>query len=124
VVFAIGVGARQVAWLHMTLLTLARSAVLQSHGDDIITWLALALLPLYALYLLAGPAVAVAAWLLVPLAGGVLLVTWALIERRPAGVPASVVAAMPIWLQLALVMLLAFAMPEPVVTWFRAVAAG
>ena len=83
VVFAIGVGAKQVAWLHMTLLALARSAVLQSHGDDILAWLALALLPLYALYLLAEPTVAVAAWLLVPLAAGALLACWALLERRP-----------------------------------------
>ena len=92
VVFAIGVGAKQVAWLHMTLLALARSAVLQSYGDDIHAWLALALLPLYALYLLAEPTVAVAAWLLVPLAAGALLACWALLERgrtalRPTGSP-------------------------------------
>jgi hypothetical protein len=114
VIFAIGVGARQVAWLHMMLLTLARSAVLQSHGDDVIAWLVLALLPLYALYLLAVPTVAVAGWLLVPLGAGVLLATWALIERRPAGVPADWVARTPVWLHLALVALLAFAMPAPV----------
>jgi hydrogenase-4 component F len=118
-IFAIGVGARQVAWLHMTLLTLARSAVLQSHGDDVIAWLTLALLPLYALYLLAAPTVAVSAWLLVPLGGGVLLATWALIERRPAGVPADWIAAAPVWSQLVLVALLAFAMP----TWLRTAAA-
>jgi hydrogenase-4 component F len=123
VVFAIGIGARQVAWLHMTLLTLARSAVLQSHGDHVIAWLVLALLPLYALYLLAVPTVAVAAWLLVPLGAGVLLATWALIERRPAGVPADWVAVTPVWLQLVLVALLAFAMPAPVVAWLRTVAA-
>ena len=84
VVFAIGIGARQVAWLHMTLLALARSAVLQSHGDDMLAWLALALLPLYALYLLAGPTVAVAAWLLVPLAAGALLAMLGA-ARAPAG---------------------------------------
>ena len=111
VVFAIGVGAKQVAWLHMTLLALARSAVLQSHGDDMLAWLALALLPLYALYLLAEPTVAVAAWLLVPLAAGVLLACWALLERRPAGVATGWLAATPVWLQLALIVLLAFAMP-------------
>jgi hydrogenase-4 component F len=115
VIFAIGIGARQIAWLHMTLLTLARSAVLQSHGDDVIAWLVLALLPLYALFLLAVPTVAVAAWLLVPLGAGVLLATWALIERRPAGAPGDWIAVAPVWLQLVLVALLAFAMPA----WLR-----
>lgn len=124
VVFAIGLGAKPVAWLHMTLLTLARSMVLQSQGEDTIAWLALALLPLYALYLLASPTVAVAPWLLVPLAISVLLTVWALLERRPGGMAADWVAAPPIWLQLALVMLLAFAMPAPVAAWFRGVAAG
>ena len=122
-VFAIGIGAKQVAWLHMTLLALARSAVLQSH-DNVLAWLALALLPLYALYLLAEPTVAVAAWLLVPLATGALLACRALLEPRPDGVATDWLAATPIWLQLALVVLLAFAMPAQVVAWFRAVAAG
>jgi hydrogenase-4 component F len=122
-VFAIGIGAKQVAWLHMTLLALARSAVLQSRGDGVVAWLALALLPLYALYLLAEPTVAVSAWLLVPLAVGVLLTVWALLERRPAGIAADRLAAAPIWLPLALMVLLAFAMPGQVVAWFRVAAA-
>jgi hydrogenase-4 component F len=122
-VFAIGVGAKQVAWLHMTLLALARSAVLQSH-DNVLAWLALALLPLYALYLLAAPTVAVAAWLLVPLAAGALLACWALLDRHPTGVAGDRLAATPTGLQLALIVLLAFAMPAQVVAWFRAVAAG
>jgi hydrogenase-4 component F len=124
VVFAIGIGARQAAWLHMTLLALARSAVLQAQCDDLVAWLALALLPPYALYLLAGPTVAVAAWLLVPLAAGVLLAVRALLERRPVGVAAGWVAATPVGLQLALGVLLALAMPGPLAAWFRAVAAG
>jgi hydrogenase-4 component F len=119
VVFAIGIGAKQVAWLHMTLLALARSAVLLSRADDMLAWLALALLPLYVLSLLAGPTVAVAAWLLVPLAAGVLLASWAMIERRPDGMPSGL-----IWLHLTLVVLLAFVMPDQVVAWFRVVAAG
>ena len=122
VVYAIGVGANQVAWLHMTLLTLVRSAVQQSQGEDTVAWLALALLPLYALYLLASPTVAVAPWLLVPLAISVLLTVWALLEDCPGGMLADWVAASPTWLQLALVMLLAFAMPGPVAAWFHGVA--
>jgi hydrogenase-4 component F len=124
VVFAIGIGAKQVAWLHLTLLALARSAVLQSHGDDMVGWLALALLPLYALYLLAEPTVVVATWLLAPLAAAALLACWALLDRRPAEVAAVRLAATPIWLQLALMVLLAFAMPAQVVAWFRMVATG
>jgi hydrogenase-4 component F len=123
VVFAIGIGAKQAAWLHMTLLTLTRSAVLQSQGE-IIAWMAIALLPLYALYLLAAPTAAVAAWLLVPLAAGALLTVWALLARRPAGVPTNRMGQVAVWLQLALAALLAFAMPAPVVAWFRTVAAG
>jgi len=60
----------------------------------------------------------------VPLAIGVLLMVWALLEHRPVGMSAQWVAAPPIWLQLALVMLLAFAMPSPVAAWFRGIAAG
>ena len=76
-----------------------------------IAWLAFALLPLYALYLLAEPTVAVSAWLLVPLAAGVLLATSALVGRCPSGVAADWATATPVWLQLAIVTLLAFALP-------------
>jgi hydrogenase-4 component F len=115
VVFAIGIGATQAAWLHMTLLALVRAAVLQAQCDDLVAWLALVLLPPYALYLLAGPTVAVATWLLLPLAAGVLLAVWALLERRPVGLPAGWAATTPIRLQLVLVALLALAMPGPLV---------
>jgi hydrogenase-4 component F len=113
VVFAIGVGARQAAWQHMTLLALARSAVLQSQGNDVFAWLTFAaLLPLYALYRLAEPTVAVAPVLLLPLAVGVLLAAVALTGRRPAGATAGWVAATPVWLQLAVIAVLAFAVPR------------
>ncbi len=111
VVFAIGIGAKQAAWLHLTLLTLARTAVLQSQGEDVPSWLAFALLPIYALYLLAAPAAAVGWWLLAPLAAGALMAASALLERRPAGVSVDWVAAAPVWLQLGLILLLAFATP-------------
>jgi hydrogenase-4 component F len=128
VAFGIGVGAKPAAWLHLMLLALARSAVLQSQCSDMITWLTLALLPLLALYLLAGPTVAVAPWLLAPLAVGMLLAAWGMLERCPVSVAADWVAAdwvaaTPAWLQVALVVLLAFAMPGPLGGWFP-VAAG
>ena len=71
-----------------------------------------------------APTVAVAAWLLVPLAAGALLACWALLDRHPTGVAGDRLAATPTGLQLALIVLLAFAMPAQVVAWFRAVAAG
>ena len=48
---------------------------------------------------------------LVPLAAGVLLVTGALVARCPTGVAADWATATPVWLQLAIVALLAFAVP-------------
>ncbi len=119
IVFAIGIGATLAAWLHMALLALARAAVLETNGNDVASWLTLGLLPLYALYLLAGPTVAIAAWLLLPLAVGVLLTVWPLLERCPT----TTVHATPIWLQVAVIVVLAFA-PGPLVTWLRAAAAG
>ncbi len=124
VVFAIGIGAKQAAWLQLALLALARSAVLQSQGNDMLAWLALALLPLYALHLLAGPTVAVSAWLLLPLAAGTLLAVWALVERHPAAAMADWRASGPIWLQLAVMALLALAPPGRMAALLRAVAPG
>ena len=116
-IFAIGLGATQVASLSVTLLTLVRTAVLQSRCADIAAWSFLALLPVYALALLAAPAAAVAGWLLLPLAAGVLLAVWALGMRPPPDVPAVRLAVSPIWLQLALVALLAVAIPG-MIGWF------
>ena len=111
VVFAIGVGANGAAWLLLALLSLARAVVLQSHGEDVFAWLGLALLPLYALHLLAGPTVALQAWLLAPLAAGALLTSCALLAHRPTAAPANWRTSMPIWLQLSVMILLAFALP-------------
>jgi hydrogenase-4 component F len=87
IVFAIGIGVRQAAWLHMALLTLARSAALRS--QDACTWLALTLLPLFGLYLLAAPTVDFSAWLIAPLAVGALMTTLGLIEWRLKTVPVT-----------------------------------
>ncbi len=141
IVVAIGIGgplAMLAAWLATTLLALARAAVLQcqdlpltqlSARTRIASILALALLPLFALYLLAGAAV----WLLLPLGVGVLLTSALLLARLPMLAPAvaaprggelsEIAALAPIWLQLALMLLLTFAMPAPVVHWFDAMVA-
>jgi hydrogenase-4 component F len=140
IVVAIGIGgplATLAAWLTMTLLALARAAALQCQGlpptqlsayTHTASMLALALLPLFALFLLAGSAM----WLMLPLGIGVLLTSALLLARLPLLAPAvaaprggslsELAALAPIWLQLALMVLLALAMPAPVLGWFNTMA--
>ncbi len=139
IVFASGLAAPFAALLLMTLLSLARAAALQcedlsparaSAWTSTACVVALAALPPFALFLTAGAAVDRSAWLLPPLGIGVLLTSCALIARLPVSVaPAAphgganeTLALAPIWLQLALLLMLAVAMPEPVLDWFRAMA--
>jgi len=136
IVFAFGLATPLHALLLMTLLPLARAAALQcedlsptraSAWTSTACVLALAALPPFALFLIAGATVDHSAWLLPPLGIGVLLTSWALIARLPLSVgPAArrdsgneTVALAPIWLQLAMLLILAVAMPEPVLDWFR-----
>jgi hydrogenase-4 component F len=140
---AIGIGgaaANFAAMLHMTLLSLARASVLQCEGlppsalaarTGTAGILLLALVPLFALFVLVGTVVEQAAWLLLPLAAGVLMTSLAMLARLPAspsttprGNSLSDVALLtPVWLQLALVVVLALAMPGAVAAWFAAAAA-
>ena len=139
VAFAIGLGgsaATSIAVLLVTLLALARASVLQcqdaavsqmSAVTRIAGMLVLALLPLFALFLLAGPAVDRSPWLLLPLGAGVLLTSSALLAQLPgqtslqsAGTVAETIVLVPIWAQLGVVLLLAFAMPGPLADWFGA----
>jgi len=112
---AIGLGDVGVLQL-IAMLALARAAVLQGEADmptQYAAMLALALLPLFALYQLAEPAAGVSAWLLVPLGVGALLTSGGLLRYVPAGpvtAPYRLMQA-PVWLQLALVVLLAFWVP-------------
>ncbi len=129
-VFAMGIGgaATRVGWLHMTLLALVRAGVLQSEDERPAQYaavLALALLPLFVLFLLAAPTATASIWLLLAVGAGALLTSLPLIRRlpRPTSSLDSLVSA-PVWLQLGLVALLAFAMPAPIVGWFHAVANG
>jgi hydrogenase-4 component F len=145
VAFAFGIAGPAVLLagsLHMTLLTLARASVLQCQSlapTQATAWtctmgvLTLALLPLLALFLIAGISVDHSAWLLLPLGAGVLLTSWALVALLPSLAPASGVRAgnlsdlgglAPIWLQLGLILLFALAMPAPMVDWLKAVAAA
>jgi hydrogenase-4 component F len=141
VVFAFGLGGRAATLgglLLMTLLTLARAAALQGPEPAptrVAAWtrtasvLVLAGLPVLALLLIAGATADYAPWLLLPLGVGVLLTTGSLIGGLAAPVAAREATAVPgllelapVWLQLALVVLLAVAMPGSVVDWFRAMA--
>lgn len=142
IMVAIGIGGRaatSAAWLCITLLALTRASVLQCQTlppTQLATWtrrsslLALAILPLFMLFLIAGSTV----WLLLPLGIGVLLTSALLFARMPILAPtvaaarggglSDLAALMPIWLQLALILLLAFAMPTPMLDWFTAMAAA
>lgn len=129
-VFAFGIGSASAGWLHITLLALIRAAALEGHGAPVAqsaAILALALLPLFMLVPLAGPTVGYDQWLLLPLAGGALLATRSLLALPRTGSARSRGGSLwpvPVWLQLGLAALLAFAMPAPVADWFRALAAA
>ena len=100
----------------IAMLALARAAVLQCEAESppqYAAMLALALLPLFALHQIAEAAVGVSAWLLVPLGIGALLTSGGLLRDLAAGpviLPHRLMQA-PVWLQLALVVLLAFWVP-------------
>lgn len=95
----------------IAMLALARAALLQCR-DSGPTYdaalLATALLPLFALYLLAEPAAAWSGWLLLPLGLGAALTTCGLPRavKAPTGRSRLILLA-PIWLQVALVLVLA-----------------
>jgi hydrogenase-4 component F len=75
-----------------------------------------------------------APWLALPLAIGLLTGAWALLARLQmlclgqatpdVGPAPDVVAMLPVWLMLAVVLVLGLAMPAPVADWLRAAAAG
>ncbi len=142
VVLAFGLGSRTATFgglLVMTMLTLTKASALrclETGPTRAAVWtrtvsvLSLAGLPIVALFLIAGPVADYAPWLLLPLAAGVLLTTGALLgglrglgAAHDGSSRAGLLELAPIWLQLALVVLLAVAMPGPVVGWFRTMAA-
>ena len=141
IVFAFGLGgtaAMMGGLLLMTMLTFARASALQCRegpATAVAAWtrtasvLCLAGLLIFGLFLVAGTTANTAPWLLLPLGVGVLLATGSLLVVLPArgvarcdGSPDGLLGLAPIWLQLALVVFLAVAMPGPVVGWFRTMA--
>lgn len=142
VVFAFGLGSSTATFgglLLMTMLALVRASAFQcldAAPTRATIWtraasdLGLAGLPIFALFLVAGATADYQPWLLLPLAAGALLAAGSLLRGRPAmGAtrdairPANLLELVPVWLQLALVVLLAVAMPGPIVGWFRTMAA-
>ncbi len=109
---AIGLGTGAAPRL-IAMLALIRAAALQCQGDDPARYaatLALALLPLFSLYLLAEPATAFSAWLLVPLGLGTLLTSYGLLRDLPKVTPKRTeLLSVPVWLELALAVGLAVA---------------
>ena len=95
----------------IAMLALARAALLQcrdSGPTHYAALLATALLPLFAFYLLAEPAAARSGWLLLPLGLGAMLTTSALPRAVSAPTTRSrLILLSPIWLQVALVLVLA-----------------
>jgi hydrogenase-4 component F len=90
VAFAIGVAAAPAAMLYLTLLVLVRVSVLQCIGApqtrlstaaSSAGMVALAILPLFALLLVASATVDRSPWLLLPLGAGITLTSWALLRR-------------------------------------------
>jgi hydrogenase-4 component F len=142
IVFAFGLGGAAATMggiLLLTMLTLARASALQCHDGAptrVGAWtrttsvLCLAGLLIFGLFLVAGTAADTAPWLLLPLGAGVLLASGSLLGALPApsaardgGSPDGLLGLAPIWLQIALVVFLAVAMPGPVVGWLRTMAA-
>jgi hydrogenase-4 component F len=141
VVFAFGLGGRAATISGLvvtTSLALARASALRcvehapvqvAPGTRAASRVVLASLPILALFLLAGATVDYSPWLLPALGAGALVTTGALISRLPS--PPAAQGGNPVagplelaatWLQLALVVLLAAAMPGPLLDWFRAMA--
>lgn len=122
----------------MTMLTLARTAAFQclEAGPTraaVLTRTASILgqagLPIVALFLIAGATAHFAPWLPLPLGAGALLTTGSSIDGLPTqgtagdgAKRATILELAPVWLQLALAVLLAMAMPGPLAGWFRTMA--
>jgi hydrogenase-4 component F len=142
VVFAFGLGSRAATFgglLLMTMLSLVKASTFQcldAAPMRAAIWtrtasiLGLAGLPIAALFLMAGATADYAPWLLLPLGTGALLTTGSLLfglsapgTARDGSSSTVMLELAPVWLQLALFVLLGVAMPGPVLDWFRTMAA-
>jgi hypothetical protein len=137
---AIGLGgttALVAAWFGFTSLTLARAALLQcehARPSRAGQWaqnasaLALPVLLLLTVLLLTSPIIGHSAWLMLPVSVATLAAVFALINGLPDPLPTvggtsrDTLSLGPIWLQLALALGLAIAMPNAALDWFHMLA--
>jgi hydrogenase-4 component F len=111
-------------------LALTQSALLLSREgglDRLVAMAGLAGVPPFGLFpglaLILAAAAARSPWLLLPLGAGVAGIAGAVLTHLPARRPAPAAALPLAWLPLALLLLLGFAMPDPVLAWLRTAAA-
>jgi hydrogenase-4 component F len=133
VVLACGLGGPSAALagtLQLALLALTQSALLLSREgglDRLVAMAGLAGVPPFGLFpglaLILAAAAARSPWLLLPLGAGVAGIAGAVLTHLPARRPAPAAALPLAWLPLALLLLLGFAMPDPVLAWLRTAAA-
>jgi hypothetical protein len=122
--FGLGTAAGDLAGLlQLSLLALTRCAVLLARQDGLDRLAAvagLAGLPPFGLFaslaLILAATATRAAWLVLPLGIGLAAVVWALLPRLPTG---RRLLPSPAWLPLVLALLCGFAMPAPLLAWFR-----
>ncbi len=125
-VFAFGLGTdagNLAGLLQLSLLTLTECALLLARRDGVDRIFAIAGLagvPPFGLFpslaLVLSATAASLPWLLVPLGAGLASVAWALLLHLPAERRLLPSAA---WVPLALLLIVGFAMPDPLLAWFR-----
>lgn len=125
-VFAFGLGTdagNLAGLLQLSLLALTQCALLLAHEDGVDRLAAIAGLagvPPFGLFPSLALILAATAnrlpWLLLPLGAGLAAVAWRLLLRLPNE---RRLLASPAWIPLALLLIAGFAMPEPLLAWFR-----
>ncbi len=125
-VFAFGLGTEGgnlAGLLQLSFLALTQCALLLAHDDGLDRLAALAGLagvPPFGLFpslaLILAATAASLPWLLLPLGAGLAAIAWAVLLRLPAE---RHLLPSPAWLPLALLLIAGFAMPDPLLAWFR-----
>ncbi len=125
-VFAFGLGTEAgnlAGLLQLSFLALSQCALLLARRDGMDRLAALAGLggvPPFGLFpslaLILAATAARTPWLLLPLGAGLAAIAWAVLLQLP---PERRLLASPAWVPLALLLIAGFAMPDPMLAWFR-----